>query len=406
MIFTLEALQAQKGDSLILHYGDPQKPRFIVIDGGPDPVFDISLSPRLDQLREKFPDADGRLSIEMAMVSHIDDDHINGILAWFRSLREKQNNGEALPDRIQTLWFNSFDDLLGNSSEELRSVLSTKAAKTLEGNAEGADFSADPRQARHSAAVVASVRQGRELRSVATTLTIPLNLPFTGLVMPPANDRTVNLAGGLKLHVLGPTLEQAKALQEEWEKDVKKKPNLGVEAAAFADRSVANLSSIVVLAEFTIGPKTLRILLTGDARGDFVWDGLIQAGFLRDREDKFHLDILKMPHHGSNRNMTQEFLEHITADHYVISADGEDDNPDHVIFGWMADARGADPYTIHITNKKLMNPKKGGHEGDISAQVTKAINDSASVAVNRTVVFREKDALSFKVDLGSDAVDF
>ena len=32
-VFTLEALQAAHGDSLILHYGPLNKPRFIVIDG-------------------------------------------------------------------------------------------------------------------------------------------------------------------------------------------------------------------------------------------------------------------------------------------------------------------------------------------------------------------------------------
>jgi len=46
--------------------------------------------------------------------------------------------------------------------------------------------------------------------------------------MPQATDRVVNLSGGLKIYVLGPTLDQAKALQVEWDKDVKKRPNLGL----------------------------------------------------------------------------------------------------------------------------------------------------------------------------------
>ena len=38
-MFTLEALQAAHGDSLILHYGPLTNPRFIVVDGGPRGIF-------------------------------------------------------------------------------------------------------------------------------------------------------------------------------------------------------------------------------------------------------------------------------------------------------------------------------------------------------------------------------
>ena len=53
---------------------------------------------------------------------------------------------------------------------------------------------------------------------------------------------------GLKLTVLGPDEERVKALQEEWNKQIKK---AGVaKIAEFADDSVFNLSSITVLATF------------------------------------------------------------------------------------------------------------------------------------------------------------
>ena len=46
--------------------------------------------------------------------------------------------------------------------------------------------------------------------------------------------------------------------------------------AAYLDRSVFNLSSIVILAEF----KRKRMLLTGDARGDDILAGLRSSGLL------------------------------------------------------------------------------------------------------------------------------
>ena len=88
MIFSLEALNAEQGDSLVLSWGDAAKPRHIVIDGGPNGVWKKSLEPRLNQLRKGHGlDSEETLPLEMVMVSHIDDDHINGVLDFFATLR-------------------------------------------------------------------------------------------------------------------------------------------------------------------------------------------------------------------------------------------------------------------------------------------------------------------------------
>jgi hypothetical protein len=92
-----------------------------------------------------------------------------------------------------------------------------------------------------------------------------------------------------------------------------------------------------------------RMLLTGDARGDFVLDGLGAAGLLGN--GAIHVDLLKVPHHGSSRNVTVDFFRQVTADHYVISADGRHDNPDPRMLRMLAEARGADEYVVHLTNR-------------------------------------------------------
>ena len=52
------------------------------------------------------------------MVSHVDDDHIQGILELTKELRERQRNSAVAAAR-RSLWHNSFDDLIGNKPEEL-----------------------------------------------------------------------------------------------------------------------------------------------------------------------------------------------------------------------------------------------------------------------------------------------
>ena len=115
--------------------------------------------------------------------------------------------------------------------------------------------------------------------------------------------------------------------------------------AAYADRSVPNLSSIVCIMQ--IGSR--RMLLTGDARGDKILKGLSLAGFLDDT-GKIKLDILKVPHHGSARNLTSDFFHRIAADTYVFSASGRYANPDRESLEWLIDSRSKDDaYDIVLT---------------------------------------------------------
>ena len=81
MLFTLDVRRARKGDCLILHFGSPDDPGLALIDGGPPSVYQPHLKPRLAEIREaRGLDPDATLPVDVMMVSHIDDDHIEGIL--------------------------------------------------------------------------------------------------------------------------------------------------------------------------------------------------------------------------------------------------------------------------------------------------------------------------------------
>jgi hypothetical protein len=153
---------------------------------------------------------------------------------------------------------------------------------------------------------------------------------------------------GLKFTVVGPLQDEVVALQKDHDAFLKKKGKgtAGL-LAAFTDSSVANLSSIAVLAE--VGKK--RILLTGDARGDKLLAGLETVGLLKnDGKSTMHVDVFKVPHHGSDRNAEPVLFRRVTADHYVFSGDGEHGNPERETLQMLLDARGEDDdFTIHLT---------------------------------------------------------
>jgi glyoxylase-like metal-dependent hydrolase (beta-lactamase superfamily II) len=91
MILSLEVLQANEGDCLILHYGTAENPQIIVIDGGPSGIYNKYLKPRLLEIKDSLT-VDEPLPISMVMVSHADDDHINGIVMLTNELVQQHRS--------------------------------------------------------------------------------------------------------------------------------------------------------------------------------------------------------------------------------------------------------------------------------------------------------------------------
>ena len=359
MIFSLDVLRARKGDCLLLHFGSKQKPGLIIIDGGPKAVYGPHLKPRLDRIRQaRQLAADEALSVDFLMVSHVDDDHIQGILDLTRALIELQDAQRPLPLRIMGLWHNSFDDMIrGKETNRLTNAIHQNfGAASLNGELpDDATVDADDPDLEETAIiaslkVLASIAQGFRLRGDAQKLQIPGN-PHVGgeLIEARQGDGPVEIVrGALMLSVAGPLhaeLEDLRQRHEAWLIDLKAKGKSPSEAlASYVDASVANLSSIVVLAE----ANGKSMLLTGDARGDKILNGLETIGALNPG-DKRHLNLLKVPHHGSARNLDDDFFERLVADHYVFSGNGEHGNPERETLEMLLKARGDTGYTMHLT---------------------------------------------------------
>jgi hypothetical protein len=193
--------------------------------------------------------------------------------------------------------------------------------------------------------VLANVEQGHRLRGDAERLGFPRNPEFDGKLIL-GGKKAVAVAEALSFVVAGPMKPELQALQklhDQWLKQQKgKSPEESL--AAYVDKSVTNLSSIVVLAES--GGTTM--LLTGDARGDKILQGLETAGVLK-KGGSMKVDVLKVPHHGSSNNLDADFFQRIAASHYVFSGNGEHGNPERETMGMLFGARRSDPFAIHLT---------------------------------------------------------
>lgn len=339
---TLEALPARYGDCLLLHYGSDEKPGLILIDGGPGKVWEKSLQPRLKELSAA---RGAGFRINLMMVSHIDDDHVVGLVAFTSAWKAEKQAGRPWPYPVREAWHNSFERI--SNAKDINAVTASVTASAGAASIDEVDLESagieNSEERRDALKVLQSVAKGKALRDNLDALGVPSNTGFDGHLVRPGKGPSVpyKLGPELTLHIAAPLPKQLDDLQKEFAKELK--PDAAL--AAYTDGSVPNLSSIAALASF----KGKTILLTGDARGDFLREGLKQEGLL-DAAGKLHVDVFKLPHHGSDRNIDKDFFRDVTADHYVASADGTFVNPDRPTLEMLIDSRPKEAeYTIHLT---------------------------------------------------------
>jgi hypothetical protein len=351
MLFSLDVLRAKKGDCLMLHYGEEDDPKLLMIDGGPAGVYQKHLRPRLQRIitTRKLNEP---LQVEMLMVSHVDDDHIRGILDLTAELRDAKNDNVPAFINVSNVWHNSFENVIGSVPEQLKDALETKSVTaSTEGELPELelDIDGDEETIESSLKVLASVKQGQQLgKDVKNVLEAEPNIYFDGgLIVADENSAALDMENGLSFTVIGPMLPELKELwkaQQKWLEDLAEEGKTAEDVlSAYVDKSVPNLSSLVVLAE----ADGKKMLLTGDARGDKIIEGLDFVGLLKD--GKIEVDVLKVPHHGSSNNLREDFFELVIAHDYVFSGNGEHGNPERDSLQWLWDARGDEDYLVHLT---------------------------------------------------------
>ncbi len=339
-MLALRAVQAEFGDCLIVEFGTPQDPRYVLVDGGPPDTYANHLEAEL----RSIGGAGGRL--ELAVLSHVDKDHVVGLLDLATQLREQRANQKPETIEVGGLWHNSFASTIdpsGDLQPRLRAVV---------------DAAGGPDAMGQAGIAIAGIAEGHELRLAALDLGLPTNEGFSGEIVCVDDAPAPVMLHNLTLRIVGPTRANLHELELEWRDwlDVHEEA-IGAgdpQVAANADHSVPNLSSIMLLAE----ADGRQMLLTGDGRSDHLLEGLQVAGLLAS-DGSFHVDVLKVAHHGSDRNATRRFFRMVTADKYVISANGKDDNPDLPTLIWIVEtAREQNrPIELVLTNPTVSSQR-------------------------------------------------
>jgi beta-lactamase superfamily II metal-dependent hydrolase len=328
--FIVEMLPAEHGDCLLVSARQGSASTNLLVDCGPIGTYKRVLRPRLQALA-----AAGQV-IDLLVVTHVDNDHIQGAVEFL------EDNGEASNPRIiqvKEVWHNSYRHLptskgIVPTADQLASVVSH--CQWSRPNEQG----------------LIGAKEGSSLALLLQRHGYNWNESFGGGAIRAGNSTFV---GDVKVDVLAPSEGDLEKLLYWWKKELLQ---IGVSQNAIAsleletpfelrlyqqpalepeptknisansalnppkdsdfksDASKVNGSSIVVLAEF----KGLKLLLLGDAPTSELesrWPVSLPMD----------LNAVKVSHHGSRANTSPAFLKQIRAKRFLVSANGKNGHP-------------------------------------------------------------------------------
>lgn len=297
----IKFLQAFNGDCIWITFVENGTNKNILIDGGTSTTYSF-----LD--KHKKP-KDGKLKIlietlkrnaeilDLVILTHIDDDHIDGFLKWF-------GRDENAIQYIKEIWFNSgrtIKKYFSDSDSEIES-LKFKKQTTMTSVTQGVDFENFIRE----------------------------NGVWDEKIV---KQKDIINWNNISFQILSPSNKQLEKLLKEWKKksdlllDTAKKNDytktlkqLMTEDIAEEDKDVYNGSSIA----FILKKDDTTFLLLGDSHSSEILAELDRLGY--NENYKLSVDLIKLSHHGSKKNNPIEIFKIVDTEKYIISTNGDTHN--------------------------------------------------------------------------------
>ncbi|MFD0345963.1 ComEC/Rec2 family competence protein [Kitasatospora aburaviensis] len=298
-MITVEMLPAAHGDALWIEWpGKGSNVHRMLVDAGPSPTYEAVF-----ERVKKLPPRSRHLDVLVA--THVDADHIEGVI---RLLQDHV----ALKLTIDDVWFNGWPQisepagLLGADQGEMLQALI--GSQQLSWNA--AFGRPAPGKAPHA------VRLRAQARCRPSTCSAAPGDPGRSRAA-----RAEQAAEGMGPGAEEPRRDPGKP-DEALDRLAHRKGLSGLAADLLGgerlDASVPNGSSIAFLLEH----DGHRLLLTGDGHGKVLARGvdrlLKQLGGTR-----LAVDALKVPHHGSAANVTDDLLTRLDTRRFLVSTNGD-----------------------------------------------------------------------------------
>lgn len=305
-MLNIKVLPVNCGDCIILSFDDGDKIKNILLDGGAGTVYDDILKDEIKKIKRLGQ------KIDLLIVTHTDIDHIGGIIKFIED--------DTLNDYIEEVWFNSWTNFGGKAVNlsHTRKEISPKSARTLENKLKKMNIWNNE-----------LIHQGifRQYNKAKITVVSP-------------NENSLEaLRGYLK--------NEFKISESD---DRKKRIELLQKRNFKENTAIPNGSSIAFVFEY----KSKKILFTGDSFPSIVLEGLEKMNFI-DETKKVKFDYVKISHHASKYNTSDEFLKKIECNNYIVTTQGCNGKPNKETFARILKYQKSLNIIFNYKNTKTQN---------------------------------------------------
>lgn len=343
----IDMFPAENGDAFLIRFDNKKN---ILIDMGYTDTYKNHIKDRLLKIKDE------NQWIDLLIITHIDEDHIEGAIEFF-----KENGSANNPNIIEVkeVWHNSYRHLQFDK-EKICNV--TNFEKTQLEEIKLSNSGVISKGINETSQV--SARQGSTLAGYLYGLGYinnEWNSSFKGAAVSLDNKNEIEL-DDIKIYILSPGTNKLKNLSSLWMEKLRKidvdfsisdeeifddayemyikkiKPiidinedkNISCDSTDFGtfikknikqgrkDVSKSNGASIAFVLEY----KDKKILFLGDSHEDIIMESLERY---KENGKTLKFDVVKVSHHGSIKN-NFKWIEDIVADNYLISTNGEKHN--------------------------------------------------------------------------------
>ena len=294
----IEVLKASYGDCILITIVRDGIPYNIMIDGGTGDTYTYinkkgkmasgTLKDKLEQLRQE-----GK-HIDLLIITHVDDDHIGGIIRWFE---------DEIPskDFVRRIWLN--DDI---------EITINKSLDNTSGQAASLKQKLDENGIQHENMIVAKKVMCFEWGRI--------------IILAPSAAHHNVVAQYIAKELDNSTTDR---YDEDIETILKGKYECG-------KCTPENDASIAFLLQTNEGENCL---LLGDANIDTVMDSLKNVDGI---SLPLECSLVKLSHHGSKNNFKPELLDLIKAENFIVSTNGSrHGHPDKEVIAWIVEKTNA-----------------------------------------------------------------
>ena len=289
MPIAINVLQVKHGDAFVIECQQGDNKGVIVVDGGPQSTHNV-----YRRALDKYP------AIDLLVLTHYDEDHIGGILSYFRACK---SNGRPL--KIKEIWANCASSIDFDDNTDLSVGQAKKLSDMLHEYVERGAL-----VWRNTICEGVKVDFGFARIEVISPTRDILAQAVAKIPKEETNEDLNLAARSRQTEDLGKSLEEL----AQTEKNAPDLNNPG---------QLANASSIAFILEC----DGTTVLMLGDSYPQTIVDYLTNKD--TDRVLPIMIDYMKVSHHGSRNNTSNDLLDLIDCQNFIFSTNGGKGNTSH-----------------------------------------------------------------------------